>query len=117
LERASNNLEKGTRYLFRINGVIDNEVYPDESATPVTYEVLIDVLKELAVPYKHSLIRKVQIAQRFDDNGKERLADMLLQSVQRSVNIFASDRLPSRWRITEEEKNELNQIISELRSL
>jgi pimeloyl-ACP methyl ester carboxylesterase len=92
------------------DGVVDNKVVPDEVATQVTYETLIDALQELTVPYKYSLIRKAQSAQQFDERNREWIAKMLLRSISRSVTRLSSDQLPEKWRISEYDKNNILMI-------
>ena len=90
-------------------------MHPDGTETVVTYDDLIDALEELTVPYKRGLVWRANLAKRFDERERERIAKILLRSVERSVKRLLSNRLPSRWRIPEKEKDEILEIIGELK--
>jgi hypothetical protein len=97
------------------DGEVDTVVQPKETGTVVTYNVLIDALEELTVPYKRGLIGRAKLAKRLDEQGRERIAKILLRSLERSIKRLSSHRLPSKWRIPDEDLEKLLEIINELK--
>jgi len=97
------------------DGVVDRSVYPDEEKTLVTYNNLIDELRKLTSPLKISLILKANLAKHFDEKGKTKQADLLLNNFAKTLTTLSSNKTPKKWRVSEEDAKSILSIVSKLR--
>jgi hypothetical protein len=103
-----------------INGDQQNdiEVTPGESANKaVSLSVLKQVIRSLDIskPIKNILLQEALLAEKFQKMGNERLADKMLDQLQKLIKLYSNKRLPSKIRIDQDQAEKLIQIIEKIK--